>query len=137
VVIEVAGARVGVLVCYEELFPELPRRLRNAGAEFQVLITNDAWWGRTAFQHYLVDALRLRAIESRTDIVRVANTGISGFVDSRGRYRQMTPLFEEAVEVADVARTTGRTVHDRTGDLIVGLSLLLAATAAIWARRPA
>jgi len=119
-VVEVGDARVGVLVCFEELFPELTRGLRNDGAEFQVVITNDAWWGRTAFQRYLVDALRLRAIESRTDIVRVANTGISGFVDRRGRYHQLTPLFEPAVEVRDVQRSTTRTLYDRIGDLFVG-----------------
>lgn len=134
VVIETAGARIGVWVCYEELFPELPRRLRNAGAEFQVLITNDAWWGRTGFQRYLADVLRLRAIESRTDIVRAANTGISGFVDRRGVYRQSTPLFEEAVETSRVARTDRRTLYDRTGDVVVWLAIAGLLAAAVYAR---
>ena len=40
VVLEVADTRVGVLVCYEQLFPDLARGLRNAGAELQVVITN-------------------------------------------------------------------------------------------------
>jgi apolipoprotein N-acyltransferase len=74
--IDVAGARVGVLVCYEQLFPDLARQLRRRGAELQVVITNDAWWARSLFQQYQANALRLRAIENRTAYVRAANTGI-------------------------------------------------------------
>jgi len=122
-VIDVAGARVGVVVCYEEFFPDLARGLRNSGADLQVVITNDAWFGRSLFQPYMVNALRLRAIENRTSYVRAANTGISGFVDSRGRYYQRTELFEEAVEVRDVALTEERTVYGRFGDVAAWLSM--------------
>ncbi len=94
----------------------LSRDLRNRGAELQAVITNDAWWGRTAFQQYQADALRFRAIENRTSFVRVANTGISGFVDRRGRYHGLTPLFEEAVRVFDLERAGPPTVYDRIGD---------------------
>ena len=123
VVIEVADAKVGVLVCYEQLFPDLARGLRNAGAELQVVITNDAWFGRSLFQPYHANALRLRAIESRTSFVRVANTGISGFVDTHGRYHRRTDLFEEAVEVWDVPLTDRRTIYDRLGDVVAWLAI--------------
>lgn len=119
VVLEVAGTEVGILVCYEEFFPDLPRTLRNAGAKVQVVITNDAWFGRSLFQYYSVNSLRLRAIESRTAFVRAANTGISGYVDRWGRYSQQTKLFEEAVEVQDVRLSNERTLYDRTGDVVV------------------
>jgi apolipoprotein N-acyltransferase len=122
-VLSLDGARAGVLVCYEQLFPELARSLRNAGARFQVVITNDAWFGRTFFQRYQADALRLRAIENRSAFVRVANTGISGFVDRYGRYHERTPLFEKAVEVHDVRLSDERTLYDRTGDAIVWVLL--------------
>jgi apolipoprotein N-acyltransferase len=123
VVLDVAGTKIGVLVCYEEFFPDLSRTLRNAGAELQVVITNDAWFGRSLFQHYSVNSLRLRAIENRTAFVRAANTGISGFVDRRGRYAQRTKLFEEAVEVRDVEVSRGRTVYDRAGDVVAWVAV--------------
>jgi apolipoprotein N-acyltransferase len=122
-VLALDGARAGVLVCYEQLFPELARSLRNAGARFQVVITNDAWFGRTFFQRYQADALRLRAIENRSSFVRVANTGISGFVDRRGRYHERTPLFEKAVRVYDVRLSEDRTLYDRTGDAVIWVLL--------------
>jgi apolipoprotein N-acyltransferase len=123
-VLELQGAPFGVLVCYEQLFAELARDLRNAGAQFQVVITNDAWFGRTWFQAYQANALRLRAIENRSAFVRAANTGISGFVDRYGLYHHRTPLFETAVESFDVALSSQRTLYNRTGDAIVWLILL-------------
>ncbi len=130
-VLDVAGGRLGLLVCYEQLFPDLARKLRNAGAEYLVVITNDAWYGRTPFQDYLANAARLRAIENRAEVVRVANTGISGFVDRRGRYHGRTPLFVEAVELRDVRRSGVRTVYDRLGDWVVWVALL-AVLGAAW-----
>jgi len=132
--LEVEGTRIGVLVCYEQLFAELARGLRNAGAELQVVVTNDAWFGRTLFQTYQADVLRLRAIENRSAFVRVANTGISGFVDRRGRYHQATSLFEEAVKIREVRRSSGRTVYNRLGDAII-LPLLLGLVWALYAAR--
>ena len=129
------GGRAGVLVCYEQLFPELARSLRNAGADYQVVITNDAWFGRTPFQHFLANAPRLRAIENRSELVRVANTGISGFVDRRGRYHDRTRLFSEAVAVRDVELAGDPTFYARTGDWIVGLLWAGLASCILAARR--
>ena len=138
VIFPVAATRVGALVCYEQLFADLARGLRNAGAELEVVITNDAWFGRSLFQAYQANAVRLRAIENRTAFVRVANTGISGFVDPRGVYHRQTKLFEETVEVWDVPRAARRTVYDRLGDFVAWLSIggLAAALAAAWRGTP-
>jgi apolipoprotein N-acyltransferase len=128
-VIDIGGARAGVLVCFEQLFPDRARRLRNAGAELQVVMTNDAWYGRTPFQWYLANAVRLRAIENRSAFVRAANTGISGFVDSRGRFFERTPLFEQAVAASDVAVAGDLTPYARLGDVAVGAAGLALAAA--------
>jgi apolipoprotein N-acyltransferase len=128
---------VGVLVCYEQLFYDLPRGLRNDGAGIQAVITNDAWWGRSLFQKFQADVLRLRSIENRTAFVRAANTGISGFVDPLGRYEHWTPLFEEAVIVADVAILDVRTLYDRVGDVVAWGAVAGLATALLAGlRRP-
>jgi apolipoprotein N-acyltransferase len=128
-VLEVGGHTLGASVCYEQMFPDITRSLRNAGAELQAVITNDTWYGDTMFQRYQANALRLRAIENRTDFVRASNSGISGFVDRKGRFYDATPMYEEAVRVRDVTLSDDRTVYDRIGDVVlwpVALTLLLA-----------
>lgn len=115
---------VGVLVCYEQLFPDLARAHVRAGAGILAVVTNDAWWGRTVFQRYQRDVLRLRAIETRTSIVRAANTGISGLVDPAGRYLEESALFEEATLVGDLpVASDGRTWYVRLGDVVVWIAL--------------
>jgi apolipoprotein N-acyltransferase len=119
----VAGTKVGVLVCYEELYWDLVRKLRNAGSGFAVIITNDAWFGRTVFQEYQANTVRMRAIENRMALVRVANTGISGFVDPMGRYTGETALFVTAVEAEDVPITAEKTIYTRYGDYVAWLAI--------------
>jgi apolipoprotein N-acyltransferase len=127
---------MGVSVCYEELYFDLQRGLRNAGARVQAVITDDAWFGTTFFQAYQANTVRLRAIENRSAFVRVANTGISMFVDPLGRDAQRTGLFEEAVRVQDVPLTEVRTVYDRIGDVPAWAAILTFAAAAFtgWRR---
>jgi apolipoprotein N-acyltransferase len=134
----VAGALLGVSVCYEELYFDLQRSLRNAGARVQAVITNDAWFGTTFFQTYQANTVRMRAIENRSSFVRVANTGISMFVDPLGRDAQRTELLTEEVRVADVALTDLRTVYDRIGDVAAWTALATFVVAGLvgWRRRP-
>ena len=129
-----AGVTLGVLVCYEELYFDLSRALRNAGADLQVVITNDAWFGRTVFQDLLADAVRMRAIETRSSFVRVANTGISGFVDPTGRYHGRTGLYVPAVEVRDMPIVDAPTIYTRVGDVAAWLAIL-GLVVAVWAAR--
>jgi apolipoprotein N-acyltransferase len=78
-----APIRLGVLVCVDTTYPELARDLRRRGAELLVTIANEADSGvlTSALQARIA---RLRAVESRVPLVRVANTGPSEWVDARG-----------------------------------------------------
>lgn len=89
--------KTGVAICYESVFPNHVRKYVNKGADFLIIITNDAWFGKTSgpFQHQQMAVFR--AIENRRDIARCANTGISCFVDRFGRVRMRTPLYEPAM----------------------------------------
>ena len=40
--------RFSVLICFEDIFPELARRFVREGARLLLVITNDAWFGPTA-----------------------------------------------------------------------------------------
>ncbi|MEO6777906.1 MAG: apolipoprotein N-acyltransferase [Gemmatimonadaceae bacterium] len=112
---------VGVLICYESIFPQLSRSYAVQGASMLVNITNDAWFQRSnaPYQHFA--HLSLRAIENRIPIVRAANTGISGWIDPLGRVRAATPLFVPLTATYAVERTTVRSLYTRTGDWVGAL----------------
>lgn len=81
----VDNIRVAPIICYESIFGGfVTGYTRNKQANLLAVITNDGWWGDTdGYRQHLAYA-RLRAIENRRDLVRSANTGISGFINQRG-----------------------------------------------------
>ncbi|MBI5894801.1 MAG: apolipoprotein N-acyltransferase, partial [Desulfobacterales bacterium] len=126
------GHPIGMLVCYEAIFPDLARAMVGNGAELLVNITNDAWFGRTsaAYQHFSMAVFR--AVENRRFLARSANTGISGYIDPCGRVLSTTPLYEDAAPVAEVGLMRGRTLYSRWGDLpLVIVSALLVILCAV------
>jgi len=78
---------VGVLICYEDIFPDLARASVRAGAEVLAVLSNNAWFGEggAASQHAAHSVLR--AVEHRRPVVRVGNSGWSGWIDEYGRIR--------------------------------------------------
>lgn len=128
-VLNLSPARVGVLICYEAIFPKLSRDLVNAGANLLVNITNDAWFGRSSAPYQHLSMAALRSVENRVPMARCANTGISGFIDVRGRILRTTGLFEDATMLGTVALGEGKTLYTKHGDWFawssVGITLLV------------
>jgi len=124
------GNRIGMLICYEIIFPNLSREMAGNGATFLVNITNDAWFGTTSgpFQHFSMAVFR--AVENRRFLVRAANTGISGFIDPAGRTVSSTRLFEDAVEIRQVPQLSQKSVYTRFGDVFAIGCLILSL---LWA----
>lgn len=77
--------KFSVLICFEDLFPEISRGFVNKGALFLINITNDAWYKKTSASRQHLQASVFRAVENRVFLVRSANTGISVFIDPTGR----------------------------------------------------
>ena len=74
----------GTAICYDSVYGDYFRGYVNKGAEFMTIITNDGWWGNTAGHLQHLHYASLRAIETRRDIARCGNTGISAFINQRG-----------------------------------------------------
>jgi apolipoprotein N-acyltransferase len=123
------GYSIGVLICYELIFPYLSRAEVINGAGLLVNMTNDAWYGRTSAPHQHFSMAVFRAVENRRALVRAANTGISGFIDPAGRIIGSTPLFEDAVMTKKVPVLKELTFYTRFGD-IFALACLAAAISA-------
>ncbi len=79
------GPPLGVLICYETIFPQIARESVRRGAQVLMNITNDAWYGDTGGPYQHLEIARWRAIEFRVPLVRAANTGISAMFDATGQ----------------------------------------------------
>jgi len=110
-------ARLCTVICYEIIFPDLVRKFVNQGASIVTTITNDAWFGKTAapYQHFSMAVFR--AVENHVPVARAANTGISGFIDARGRILETSRIFTEAYLTHKLVPGSEKTFYTRYGDL--------------------
>ncbi|RQW77814.1 MAG: apolipoprotein N-acyltransferase [Geobacter sp.] len=118
--------KLGVLVCFEGIFPELSRAYVRAGSRMLVNITNDAWFGRSSAPYQHLSMMVLRAVENRVPLVRAANTGITAIIDSRGHVRGATPVFTETYLAGEVRLGTADSFYTRFGDLFAFACLITA-----------
>ena len=116
---------VGCAICYESIYGNYCRDYIKAGARLLTVITNDAWWGDTPGYKQHLSYASLRAIETRRDIARCANTGISALIDQRGRILSRTPWWEQAVLQGKVNLSDKETFFVRFGDIPGRLSLFV------------
>ncbi|MGH9391592.1 MAG: apolipoprotein N-acyltransferase, partial [Vicinamibacteria bacterium] len=132
------GGRIGALICYESIFPELVRKFAAADADLLVNITNDAWFGATSAPVQHLSMAVFRAVENRMGIARSANTGISGAIAPTGEIVRETEIFkQEALSVTIIPRL-GKTFYAKRGDVFSWIAVLVAAAALAQglARRP-
>lgn len=124
--LNVGQTQAGLLVCYEGIFPELARAYVRNGARILVNITNDAWFGRSSAPYQHLSITVFRAVETRTPLVRAANTGITAIVDQNGHIRTMTGLFVEGFITGEIKPGTGDSLYLRIGDAPAWLCVFLA-----------
>ncbi|MBI9031300.1 apolipoprotein N-acyltransferase [bacterium] len=97
-------------ICYEILFPDISNQMVREGADFIVNLTNDAWFYRSigTYQHAMMT--RIRAIETRTPIIRSANTGHSVVISPNGRIETYSKLYDVANFQAPVFTTKSKSL---------------------------
>lgn len=103
---------LGVLICYETIFPALARERVSLGANVLVNISNDAWFGRTSAPRQHLHLAALRAVEQGRYMIRSTNTGISAIIDPRGRIEQETDMFVAATLSGSIRAIYEDTVYN-------------------------
>jgi apolipoprotein N-acyltransferase len=122
----------GVLICYEDIFPELARAAVERGATSLINITNDAWYGTSSAPYQHLELARWRAIEFRVPLIRAANTGISAIFDATGKPCGVIPLNQPGYLVCSVHPFRILTFYAKWGDLFAWLCLLTTAGGLIY-----
>lgn len=131
-----ALGRVLPLICYEAVFPQIPRGAPER-PDWMLQITNDAWFGTLTgpFQHF--EQARLRAIEQGLPLIRVANTGVTAVIDARGRVLQSLPFGTAGyLDVAQVPGALPMPVYASWGEGPTLLLLVILILGSFLRRRP-
>ncbi len=135
--------RFGVTICYEDVIPEVFRRFVVEGSgpkrvDFMLNISNDGWFGHGSQQAQHLVNCAFRAIENRVGIARAVNTGVSGFIDSTGRWHDLVVEPGRGPHAGGTGQRTARvavdprvTLYSRYGDVLAWLCGLVAAAAGL------
>jgi apolipoprotein N-acyltransferase len=122
------------LICYEAIFPAEV----GAGArpDWLLQVTNDAWFGTFSGPYQHLAQARFRAVEQGLPMIRVANTGVSAVIDSRGRIVTSLPLGHGGYIDAALPPVAPETLYAMTGNAPTFVVLLAGLAALALTRKP-
>lgn len=132
--LELQGQRIGLSICYEDVYGEEMRALLPAST-LLVNVSNDAWFGASAAPHQHEQKARMRAREFDRSLVRVTNTGVSSAIRADGSVIGRIAHDTQGVLDVDVQPRQGMTLYARTGNWPVFIVALLVLVAGWLARR--
>ena len=96
--------------------------VRN-GANLLAIMTNDSWWDNSEGHRQLLSYARLRAIETRREIVRAANSGISAHINARGDILEDTIYGDQTALVVKANLLEENSSYTKIGDLISRIAI--------------
>lgn len=114
------------IICYESVYGEFVTGYVRNGATVLAIITNDAWWGDTQGHKQHLSLARLRAIETRRDIVRSANTGISALINAKGEITSSLTYNTQGALSGTLTSNEKITFYTRAGDYIARIAIFVA-----------
>ena len=117
------GTKVAPIICYESIYGEYVSEYVRNGANLLAIITNDGWWNNTEGHKQHLSYARLRSIETRKNIVRSANTGISALINYRGEIVKKIEYEQEGLINKNVGINEKITFYTKYGDYIFRLCL--------------
>jgi apolipoprotein N-acyltransferase len=126
------GTKVAPIICYESVYGEYVTGYVKNKADFLAIITNDAWWNETQGHKQHLTFASMRAIETRRDVARSANTGISAFINQRGDIVSRTKYGEKIALAGKVHLNTTMTFYVLCGDFIAYIAAFFLCLLAVF-----
>jgi len=130
---QIAGQKVALNICYEDVFgEEIIRQLPEA--TLLVNISNDAWYGESiaAYQH--LQFSQARALETGRMVLRATNTGATAIIDQHGNLVAQATHFTQATLNGQAQGYTGSTPYVRFGNWLFLALCLMMITFVAWSK---
>ena len=118
-------AKMAPIICYESIYGEYVTDYVKNGANLLAIMTNDSWWDNTEGHKQLLSYARLRAIETRREIVRAANSGISAHINARGDILQDTFYDDRTALLVKANLLEEKSIYTKIGDLISRIAIFV------------
>lgn len=133
-------ARIGMNICYEDIFPDISRNQVLRGANMLLTVTNDAWFAETAGAAQHLAHAALRAVENNRPLLRVGNNSHTALILPDGRVQHLladpvsgNPFYRGwRVYSIPIAAAPSLTFYTRFGDLFAQTCAFATVLIAAW-----
>ena len=116
--LNIAGQRVAVNICYEDVFgEEIIRQLPQA--TLLINVSNVAWFGRSIAPEQHLQISQARALETGRPMLRATNTGMTAVITPRGEVERVAAAYETTALTHTVRGYEGATPYVRWGNYAV------------------
>jgi apolipoprotein N-acyltransferase len=116
---QLAGQRIAVNICYEDLFgSEIRRAWRDPAQAPTVLlnVSNLGWFDDSLALPQHLQISRMRALETGRPVLRATNTGATAIIDARGTVVAQLPYLTRGALSSEVQGHRGDTPYLRLGN---------------------
>jgi apolipoprotein N-acyltransferase len=120
-VFSVNGLSFQTLICYELLNDSFRDQISG---DFLIVQTNNATFGDTPQLDQQLNIAKVRALETGRFIPYVSTTGVTSFIDNRGRIDSQLPKFDSATLIDTITSTQGKTMTQVIGKYLEGISII-------------
>ncbi len=132
--VEVAGYKLGISICFEDVFGRDIRR-DLPEADILVNVTNDGWFADSSAPHQHLQIARMRAVETGRPLLRVSNRGVSAHIRTDGQLQAATGFLATEWVFTTVSAHQGVTPYVRRGDWPLWLAGMLVLLGSMSIRR--
>ncbi|MBE8470422.1 apolipoprotein N-acyltransferase [Streptomyces justiciae] len=132
-VFTMAGAKVGLVTCYEAAFDWAVRSEVTDGAQLISVPSNNATFDRSEMTYQQLAMSRVRAVEHSRTVTVPVTSGVSAIIMPDGRITQKTGMFVADSLVQKVPLRSSETPATKLGTLPEMLLVLVAAGGLGWA----
>jgi len=127
--LDAGGAKLGVFICYESIFPGEIRQFASNRAQVLVNISNDGWYGDSGAYAQHLKQSRMRAVENNRWLLLDTNTGVTAAIDPNGRIVASAPRKTRTALQAAYALSNTTTFYTRHGDWFAYLCAIISIAA--------
>lgn len=122
VLLDTQYGKITPLVCFDSIFTDFAFEGAEDGAELIAVVTNDSWFNDSNGIYTHLRHSQIRAIENRRYVMRAANTGISAFIDEKGKILEQSEPLTVDIVYSSVNPIVSLPFYHIIGDLFLYLS---------------